>query len=223
MSVSVRHIRRKASRRNAGFTLMEVLVVMTIMGLMMPLIYANVRAGVTAWVQGQVHVSSVSKVQNIQMRLRKQLSQAYPKYLASPGVPGHVEFEGQARSLQFISPMPEALGSGGWAKTTLSILPDDKGVQLTLSQRPELAWEDAPDAPPDRLIGDLKSASFTYFGSDNVWHDDWSNQKELPRLIKLQAEFADGKGVWPDLVVMPQIAADAGCIYDPLTKFCRGR
>jgi len=215
--------RRPASRRRAGFTLMEVLVVMTIMGLMMPLIYANVSTGVTAWVQGQTHVSHANNVQSIQMRLRQQLSQTYPKFLASPDMAGHVDFNGTATSLQFISPMPEALGSGGWAKTTLLISLEGEGLQLTMAQRPELAWEDTPEASSIRLLGNIKAASFSYFGSDNSWHDGWSNQKELPKLIRLRMEFANSKRVWPELVVAPQITVDAGCIYDPLTKYCRGR
>lgn len=215
---------RPPRRHSAGFTLMEVLVVMTVMGLLMPLIYANISSGVTAWVQGQTHASHAEKVQTVQTWLRRQLGQAYPKFIAASDIAGHVDFVGHGSSLQFISPMPEAIGGGGWARTTLTISPDDTtGLQLTMAQRPELAWSGAPEASKTSLLRGLKSAAFLYYGADDRWHDDWVNEKELPRLIKLQIEFADGKRLWPEFVVAPIMTADAGCIYDPLTKFCRGR
>ncbi len=223
MSASACQAPTIVSRAKAGFTLMEILVVMTIVGLMMPLLYANIRAGVTAWAQGQAHVSHAHKIQNVQTWLRKQLGQAYPKFIVSPDMAGHVDFDGQASSLQFISPLPEALGGGGWAKTTLLISEGDGGLQLTVSQRPELAWDEVPEAPQTRLIGNLKSASFSYFGGDNQWHDHWQNEKAFPRLIKMRVEFADSKLIWPEFSVVPQITADVGCIYDPLTKYCQGR
>jgi hypothetical protein len=29
--------------------------------------------------------------------------------------------------------------------------------------------------------------------------------------------------LWPDLVAAPRIDADAGCVFDPLTRYCQGR
>jgi hypothetical protein len=46
----------------------------------------------------------------------------------------------------------------------------------------------------------------------------------LPSLIRISPGFAPGdNSYWPELIVAPQIAADAGCVFDPLGHRCQGR
>lgn len=67
-----------------AFTLIETLIVLVILGLMMPLLYAMIQTGSKAWTNGQSHATSTQRVLKIQNYLRRQLSQVYPLYLTKP-------------------------------------------------------------------------------------------------------------------------------------------
>jgi len=52
----------------------------------------------------------------------------------------------------------------------------------------------------------------------------WTLPSRLPRLVRVKIEFPDGDArFWPELLVAPRIDVDVGCVYDALTKRCRGR
>ena len=79
------------------------------------------------------------------------------------------------------------------------------------------------------LLANVQSVELSYFGkgrSDRAaaWHPRWVGERALPQAVRIRVRFAEGDGRhWPELVVAPRIAVDVGCVYDPLTKQCRGR
>jgi prepilin-type N-terminal cleavage/methylation domain-containing protein len=50
----------KKFRQNAGFTLIEILLVMSLMAAMMSMIYASLNVGVRAWDAGEARVSEAA-------------------------------------------------------------------------------------------------------------------------------------------------------------------
>jgi len=96
--------------------------------------------------------------------------------------------------------------------------------------RPELA--DGGAVISRTLLTDAQSVEFAYFGAaraDKVnklprWRDDWVNETALPQLIRIRVTLAaDDARSWPELAIAPRVHVDAACVYDTLTKQCRGR
>jgi general secretion pathway protein J len=79
------------------------------------------------------------------------------------------------------------------------------------------------------LLADIERAEFSYFGatlSDSTaqWRNEWLQQAAAPQLVRMRTWFlAQDSRQWRDLLVAPRISADASCVYDTLTKRCRGR
>jgi general secretion pathway protein J len=222
-----KHFLRSRHSR-AGFTLLELLVAMTVLGLLMALLSANMQTSTKAWLHSESRFFDTNKIQHVQTFLQKQISQIYPKFMSAVGSDARVDFDGRRDTLQFLSPVPEALDNGGRAYTKLSVVQSGNDVQLVMTQREELAWNESAKMPSNILIKGLKSAEFSYFGKDATqtlpsWHDSWLGKQELPKLIRVRAKFDDGKRSWPELIVAPRISVDVGCVYDPLTKYCQGR
>jgi general secretion pathway protein J len=217
-----------SQRARAGFTLLELLVAITILGLMMPLLYAVTQTGMHAWSRSQSHFHHTMEIQSVQAYLRRQVHQIYPKYQSSGAINAHVAFDGGKAFVQFLVPAVGQGLDGGMLLMKLMVVREGDDLRLVMTQSSELALDEGSELTRTILLKGLKSAAFSYFGKDDlqtlpVWHDSWSGQKGLPKLVRLQATFVDGSQVWPDLMVAPQIDVDVGCIYDPLTKYCQGR
>jgi general secretion pathway protein J len=218
------------SGTEAGFTLVELLVAMTMLGLLTVLLFGGLRFGTRAWERGEAHSTGVDDVRFAEQFLRRELSDAYPLFVSAGTLQPHVSFEGDARSMSFLGPAPRSLSRAGRAQITLTAAASGKDTKLLVTARPELAFHDDDQATTtDVLIDGFKSLTFSYFGAEGpsdppLWHERWHEQPARPKLIRIQGRFADGDArQWPDLIVAPEIDVDLACGYDALTRGCRGR
>ena len=61
-----------------GFTLIEILLVMTLMAAMMGMIYASLNVGIRAWDAGDVRVAQASDWRLVERFMRRELGQIFP-------------------------------------------------------------------------------------------------------------------------------------------------
>ena len=219
-----------AEGREAGFTLVEVLVAVTLLSLLSMALFFSVRFGVTAWQRGTNRSDQVHASMLIQDLLRRLIGAAYPLLLSDGSGKGWIDFSGSSKSLDFLAPVPVALASGGRGRFMLSSEPHGDLSDLVLTSRPELVPRDTQAGPTRKtLLATLEAAEFSYFGAVRTgraaqWHDHWTGEMTLPALVRVRVRFArSDPRLWPDLTIAPRITADVGCVYDPLTKLCRGR
>jgi general secretion pathway protein J len=213
----------------AGFTLLELLIAMTLLGLLMVVLLGGLRFGTRAWERNEAHTTGTDEVRLAQTLLRREISRAYPLFLMDQAhlEDRHVDFDGAQEAMTFLAPAPEALAVAGQARITFWGAKENGQMTLGMSAQQELSVSGEPHR--EVLVRGLKSLDFSYFGADKPgqapsWHERWTHEMMLPQLIRVHAEFAAGDArTWPDLVVAPQISVDVGCVYDALTKYCQGR
>jgi general secretion pathway protein J len=214
----------------AGFTLVELLVALALFSLLCSLLFGNVRFGMKAWQYGAVHAEQVDHILIVQNLLRRILEEAYPLFVANDPTHPHVDFDGNEKSLGFFSAAPIAAGAAGRYRFVVAVDRRDAQTNLVMTSRPELA--DAQDPSLVRrtaLVTDVEQVEFSYFGvvppdRAALWHSVWADQSTMPQLVRIRARFHPGDPrLWPDLLVSPRITADVGCVYDALSKRCRGR
>jgi general secretion pathway protein J len=212
-----------------GFTLVEMLVAMTILGLISLSLLGSLRFGATAWQRSNGQGGSIEQTELAESVLRRALVSAYPFLSGTDPTDPHILFEGTASQIIFLAPAPEALGGAGLARFTVAVEPTESGMRLTIAAVPELALADSATLSPGVLVEGLERAEFGYYGadepgSDPTWHDSWSGRLSLPGMIRIRASFLPGDARhWAELTVAPQIAVDEGCVLDPLSHHCLGR
>lgn len=208
--------RRLAQR---GFTLLELLISITLLGLILVLLFGGLRLGVRSWDAVQQQVDNLNSVRSVESFLRREMEQSYPyRWKATPGQ--RLAFLGERNRVNFVAPLSPRIGMGGLYAISLEMEQTDKGRRLIWKHVPVGAqMQDFSALAQEQeivLVGAELSAVediwLTYFGRDSEgaapqWVDRWDSNAGLPMLIRIQVRFADGSE-WPDFVVAPLLTSE---------------
>ena len=198
--------------RQVGFTLVEVLIGMTLLSVMMALLFGAFRIGVTSWDAGEKRVIETNNLLIVQSFLRSRLMSAQPVFDDFGDDEKEFSFIGTENSLQFVSSLP---ARGGLQKFTLFFDDKNEGM-LKISVAPFFPTFDGSDPVKNEVIlfEDIKRMELSYFGSDSFgeaaeWQDQWEDKEKLPDLIKLDLQFRDKSNQsWPSFLVRLRIASN---------------
>jgi general secretion pathway protein J len=216
--------------REAGFTLVELLVALALFSLLVTLLFDNVRGGVQAWRHGSQYAEDLGRRANVQDSLRRLIGNLYPMAVADSGGVPRIDFEGSNEFISFLGSAPIVVSAGGQFRYKVFIEQQQGRMDLVMSATPALADPGDASAPTKAvLMADIAQAEFTYFGdAPNErrlrWQDGWRLRADIPKLVRVRVSFrSEDARSWPELLIAPRILADVGCIYDPATMRCRGR
>lgn len=210
--------------KTRGFTLLEMLIGMALLGLIMGLLFGGMRLASRSWDAGELRFGHATHLSSLQGFLRRELSQVYP-YRWRKKIDTDVAFSGEATRLRFVAPIAAQLGPGGLHLLSLEQVSEGESGRLVLkSAIPDADSGDftALDAAEKIVLADkVEALAFSYYGAESRdgeahWSEKWTNPTLLPRLIRVDIKFSDGRS-WANLLVSPQIAADVG--DDPSCKF----
>jgi general secretion pathway protein J len=201
-----------------GFTLVELLVTLTLLAFLSVLLFGGLRFGSRAWESAQVAYTGGTATRMAQQTLSRDLSRAYPMPVADVGDSArwHVDFEGSASDLRWLT-----TGDRGLLQR-LHLFAADGRIALTLGD--ELSQGSRIAILVDRASG-LEIAYYGVRGAETVarWSDDWHGEARLPALVRIRAKLEGRRRRWPELVIAPRVEGDVGCEIDMLRHDCRGR
>ena len=196
---------------------MELLVAMTLFGILMTALFGSVRLGARVWEVSDRVLRNESQTMSIRAFLRDRLEQAMPVVLFLASGRTEVVFAGENATLRLASTMPESVGFGPYIMELL-LTPDDRRASVSnLSirwRRVDGQGETSEARPVDErvLVNDLTALSLGYFGVKEdaggapLWHATWQEQERLPDLIRLELSFEEGSDRrWPPLIVSPKV------------------
>lgn len=213
--------------RTRGFTLVELLLAILLLGLLMAGAWAGINTAVKASRSGEALIDRTNRVRVAQEFIRRQIRNALAlPYIVDKSTGETRTFEGDADVMRFVAPMPGYLSRGGAYLQTLELRPGRGGGRELVFAHELLNGYD-PDKPreaerdPVILIEGIRRATFEYRGLDETgklgdWEDEWDEPGSQPVLVRMKFDMDERSGyVWPEIVV-PVLAnsANAG-FFDP--------
>jgi general secretion pathway protein J len=207
-----------------GFTLLELLVAMTLLALLTVMLSGGMRFGMRVWERGEAREDQSAGVRDF---LRRSVEGMLPEARTVKTPATGLLMTGSATSMQFMTRTLAEAAMGG--RYLLQI----RGEKAAAGMRLVAVWQRLPLgpssqdalAPPETrtLLDNLQSVDFAYRGADGDWSRNWMSAAELPRFLRIRVGYRGGDArSWPDLVIQPRITADLSCLYGAKLPICKG-
>lgn len=226
-------VRAQVASSDQGFTLVEMVTVISLMGLISVLILGGMSFGSRVWEKAD-RISVVSEDhQAVSRFLRKHLSGIIPQYKDPEIDEDWMMFEGRRNVMIYTGRLPHYVYSGGAQRFALHIVTEGDNTAL------ELLWSYSNDQHDPRTLPDVErvtlmegigEASFVFRDGDGLEVEEWENPYTLPHLITMKFALSEGvpvsggnEGTRVNIAVRPMVRIDSTCVYDPVTRGCRGR
>jgi len=192
-----------------GFTLLEVLAALIVLGLILSGLSAGVRFGRDAQRIEAREVAAGNRLEPVDSMLRQIISRAWPGGAGG----GDSKFAGSARTLSFRTTMPESLTGSRFRDA-------DVAVGVDIDHRLFLSWLPAyrnwivTRPRPERisLLSGVDRVEFSYWDPaahlpPGRWVTAWEGAS-APKLVRIHFVFMkDTDPHWPDIIV--ETARDA--------------
>lgn len=193
----------------SGFTLIETLVALSLLGLIAILLSGSFQFGARAWEATSQEVVRIGEVEGAQGFLRRQLSQALPLTLQAAATQPEPIFAGSAQDLRFSAPLSFHRSDAGLYVFLLGPRTSGSTEDLVLQwqvYRPDRRSQDMQLAKPLVVVADIADLQLSYYGrndedADPMWRSEWK-EKGVPILIRVDIAFPHGdRRSWPSFVV----------------------
>jgi general secretion pathway protein J len=188
-------------------TLLELLIALTLLGLITVTLYGGLHLGTRSSEIGEQRADATEQIRLIQGFIRREVSQAYPLLWKHKGKQ-QVVFRGEPQTLYFAAILPSHRGVGGTYLVSIGAVPNS--AELIFSYRlatPEIQGFEVMEKPDERvvLLRDLEGVEFAYYGKRQKeeqasWQGHWRDPRHLPRLVRLRLKTSNGL-LWPELVI----------------------
>lgn len=188
-----------------GFTLIEVMLAMTLLSIMVVLLFSSLRICAESWDKGEAKIAQVNEKAVAYQFFKRHLSSARPLKDDFSDDKVSFSFQGSEHQLQFVSHFSMSAERKGLQIFTVDFEGDDNN-NITVALKPfyPLADEQQWQQEKEILLENVTTFELAYFGKDKNakeerWLNQWQDRHVLPRLVKIKIELAD-QSDWPDMV-----------------------
>lgn len=214
------------NKPQGGFTLLEILIATSILGLMMLVLMGSLRIGAASWDAGENRMAQSERLHTLHHFLRTHIGAALPVTGMSAKGRNEYLFQGGSDFLEYVAPLPAQVKTGGLYRFRLYLAEEEQHQSLRLAilpyvspptHRPGLIQEAPPTEvePVDDLeiLDEVAYLKISYLAralphpqSDAEvleWEDEWQ-QNTLPALVRIELSPTSGMA-WPALLIAPKI------------------
>jgi general secretion pathway protein J len=175
-------------RRGAtGFTLIEVVIALTLVAALLAITFSGLRVGLAAWRQGDARAEQLQRVRSLNQLLVRAIGGAHPYRVDATGPdPAPPAFQGERDRLSFVTARPPIPLAAPLAFTAVSLSLEDTGLTIREAALPSRALFGA--LVPVLADPSVAALQFRYLrGADRTWAERWDGaaEQELPAAVEI--------------------------------------
>lgn len=178
----------KTGNDDSGFTLIEMLVAVVLMGIVLAALSVITAQWLPNWSRGFNRVQRGELVSIALDRIVSDLGAA--EFLMSNGDNKLPLFSGNARGVTFVRSAYGPNAKHGLEIVRIAETADRQGLLLARSTTPFTPSGLMNFTNPVVLLRAPYRVSFAYAGRDGIWKNSWKNQTELPVTVRLAVHGA---------------------------------
>ncbi|MGR8998831.1 MAG: prepilin-type N-terminal cleavage/methylation domain-containing protein [Gammaproteobacteria bacterium] len=204
-----------SSKAAQGFTLMEVLIAMTLLSIIVVLLFGSLRICAQSWEQGEKKMTEVNEVAVVYQFFQRYLSTAEPLWNNFSNDEASFSFQGKAQSLAFVSPFSASAGRSGAQLFSIYTQEENQEKIIKVAVTPFFPVAEGEEWQKEEvvLVRHVRDFTMAYFGKSDAsgqddWQDEWLEKDALPRLVKIKIEL-DNETFWPDMIIETRVTAVA--------------
>lgn len=172
--------------RRGGFTLLELILSITILIVVTIIIGSGFRLGVKAWERGEWEANETQRLRAVSGLMSQQLKSAYPYEMELNGEKVII-FQGESSSLLFVTTLT---GDGGvkWVRYSFK----DGALLFKEGRLPDKKFEEEIEktSEDEEVIDrDITEFKFEYLSNDGEWEESWEFGKNLPKAVRVKLTY----------------------------------
>jgi general secretion pathway protein J len=210
--------------QHRGFTLIEMLVALALMGMIAVILITSLQLGGHSWQRVMRAAASTEDIAQAQEILRLRLSALYPENRVAGDLSQPAFLVSNGSSLEFSGEAPEATADG-ILRYQIAVSASSGALEIRSSSDQHGHIGTSSDSKAEALLSHVASLAVQFWlkpeATGGRWVDRWESRK-LPQLIRIDVAFgANDKRRWPPLYVEPRIDTPASCVFDVVSRRCR--
>lgn len=214
----------RQSRRQSGFTLIEVLVSLALMAMIATILITSLQIGGITWQRVTRTTSQNDDIAQTQDFLRRRLSTLYP-YAGRSSDTQRPALLTEGGNLEFTSDSPDAVATG-LIRYRLSVDRSSGDFVVQSHSGVDVSLPDADRWATERLLRHVDSFAVQFWQpageSPGRWVDRWDDLTHVPSLIRIDITLsANDPRQWPPLYIEPRVTTSINCEFDVVSRQCR--
>lgn len=192
----------------AGFTLLEVLIAMVLIGMILGFLSAITAYWLPNWDRGVARLQRNEQLAFALERVAADLGAA--EFIASAADKKRVLFFGSPHAIVLVRTVRAPHAPPGLEFVRLAETPAQDGAALVRMRAPFAPFIGEPDSKvqpdftdPVVLVRAPYQLSFAYAGPDDVWEERWEQAQRLPRHIKITVRDLTTDRIIPASTIVP--------------------
>lgn len=196
-----------------GYTLVELVVVMLLLGLIALACESGLHFGGQVWSRTQTNIGRTDEITVSHFILRSLFVNTLPRLKGDS-----VNFDGDATEVHFDLLPPDAFQEGGTAHAVLRILKGHHGSDLVIDLQSIANPRITKHARLALGTGGLHISYLDASSHSQTWLSYWRNRNHLPDAVRIEGENVKA---FPTLIVRLPIVESASCRPEPVSMACR--
>lgn len=197
-----------APRPAPGFTLIEILLAISLLSLILLLLFSALASANRSWAATERRIAQNDELRLVAEFIQRQLAEQSPLFWADQDDTGLL-FSGARDELNFTAGLPAHRGGGGAEALTLKVSRAGGERQLALYFQPVSAarrpFDNQHGGERVVLLANTARIELAYYGREEIegqstWRDEWQHAELLPELIGLTVYPATGRA-WPQMII----------------------